>query len=289
MTAGLVQVPVGEDRFRNGGAMTARRPVTRALIVLATALLVGSCSGDSDESTATSWGEGMTVSELAAVLADPAAVTDCELDPSGYVDLACGARAREAAEALGQRGDPAAVPALIAAVQDLDVYHDAREAAWEALEEIGGPEVVDALVAWIAADPDTLGADRAAGMLGRLGGVAHNQILVEGGDTPFGCMSSGYSDALVTINAADATPLLRYLESYDLIWVYGPLIRIGEPGTEEALVSLFAKGWGDVDMAECFLNSENPTLVQAAEEWAAANGYLVTQLFVPGSLQWGAG
>lgn len=278
----------------------------RALVVLVAGLVVGSCSGGGDESTSTSWGEGMTVSELAAVLTDPAAATDCELDPSGYIDLACGFRAQEAAEALGERGDPAAVPALMAAVQNPD-YHDAGEASWEALERIGGSEVIAGLVELItsgspslaaqtdpADDPQARGrrlmnADRAAAMLGRVGGVEHNQILVEGGDSAFGCRSSGYSDALATINAADATPLLKYLESYDLIWVYGPLIRIGEPGTEEALVSLFAKGWGDVDMAECFLNSGNPTLVQAAEEWAAANGYLITQLFVPGSLQWDAG
>ena len=262
--------------------------MTPALVVLATGLLVGSCSGGGGESTTTSWYEGKTVSELAAVLADPVATTDCELDPSGYVDLACGSRAEEAAEALGERGDPAAVPVLMAVVQDPD-YHDVAEASWAALEEIGGPEVVDALVAFIATDPDTLGADRAAGMLGRLGGVEHNQILVEGGDTAFGCQSSGYADALVTINTADPTPLLEYLESYDLIWVYGPLIRIGQPGTEEALVSLLAKGWGDVDMAECFLNSGNPTLARATEEWAAANGYSITQLPLAGSPQWGTG
>ena len=75
--------------------------MTRALVVLATALLVGSCSGGGDESTSTSWYEGKTVSELAAVLADPAAATDCELDPSGFPEMMCGARAREAAEALG--------------------------------------------------------------------------------------------------------------------------------------------------------------------------------------------
>lgn len=261
----------------------------RALVVLATGLLVGSCSGGGEESTATSWYEGKTVSELASVLADPAAATDCELDPSGYVDLACGFRAQEAAEALGEKGDPAAVPALVTAVQDPETRHDAKEASWEALEEIGGPEVVDALVAWITAEPDTLGANRAASMLGRLGGVEHNQILVESGHTPIGCMGSGYFDALVTINTADATPLLKYLESYDTMWVYGPLIRIGQPGTEEALVSLFATGWGDTDMAECFLNSGNPTLAQAAEEWAAAHGYLITELPAGGSLQWGTG
>jgi len=289
MAARMVQVPVGEDRFRNDGVIRARRRLRRALVVVVAALLVGSCSGGDDQSTSTSWGEGMTVSELAAVLTDPVAATDCELDPSGFPEMACGFQARNAAEALGERGDPAAVPALLAAVQDPETYNEASEASWEALEAIGGPGVVDGLVVWITSDPETLEAERAARMLGRLGGVEHNQILVENGDSYFGCIGSGYSDALVMINKADATPLLVYLESFDTLWVYGPLIRIGGPGTEEALVAPFAKEWVTVEMAECFLNSGNPTLEQAAEEWAATHGQSITVLPGGSSPQWGSG
>ena len=240
----------------------------------------------------------MTVSELTAVLTDPAAVTDCELDPSGYIDQACGFQATGAAEILGERGDPAAVPALMAAVRDPEMYHDAAEASWEALEKIGGPEVTAGLVEWITLGSPSLAgeidgrmiliADRAAGMLGRLGGVEHNQLLVEAGATYEGCTASGYSDALVMINQADATPLLTYLGSSDTDWVYGPLIRIGQSGTEEALVAPLAEGRASTPMAECLLNSGNPTLEQAAEEWAAARGLTISRL--PGfSTGWGSG
>jgi HEAT repeat protein len=293
-------------RWRNDAVTTARKLTSRVLAVLVAALLVGSCAGGAEEATPTSWGDGLTVAQIAAVLTDPAAATDCELDPSGYVDMACGFRATEAAEALGAKGDPAAVPALMAAIQDPETYHDATEASWEALEEIGGPEVVAGLVELItsgspslvtqtdpADDPQTRGqmiliADRAADMLGRLGGVEHNQLLVEAGVAYEGCSGSGYSGALVMINKADATPLLKYLESSDTDWVYGPLIRIGQPGTEEALMAPLAEGRATTPMAECLLNSGNPTLERAAEEWAAARGLTISRL--PGfSTTWDSG
>jgi hypothetical protein len=131
-------------------------------------------------------------------------------------------------------------------------------------------------------------ADRAAGLLGLLGGVEHNQLLVEAGDTYEGCTATGYSDALVIINQSDATPLLSYLESSDTDWVYGPLIRIGQPGTEEALAAPLAEGRASTPMAECLLNSGNPTLEQAAEDWAAARGLSISRL--PGfSTGWDSG
>ena len=55
------------------------------------------------------------------------------------------------------------------------------------------------------------------------------------------------------------------------IKVYGPLIRIGQPGTEKALLAAFREN-GYEDMAECFLNSGNPKLVKAAQQWAADRG-----------------
>ncbi len=241
------------------------------------------------------------MAELAAILADPAAATDCELDPSGFADLACGFRATDAAHALGETGDPAAVPALLAAIQDRETYHDAAEASWEALETIGGPAVIAGLAELITIgsqdDPTDdsqarggklINADRAAGMLGRLGGVEHNLLLVEAGVKYEACGGSGYSDALVMINQADATPLLPYLDSSDTDWVWGPLIRIGQPGTEDALIALLVEGRASTPMAECLLNSGNPKLEQAAEDWAAARGLTIQRL--PGySTGWGSG
>jgi hypothetical protein len=90
------------------------------------------------------------------------------------------------------------------------------------------------------------------------------------------------------INQADATPLLPYLDSSDTDWVWGPLIRIGQPGTEDALIALLVEGRASTPMAECMLNSGNPTLEQAAEDWAAARGLTIQRL--PGySTGWGSG
>jgi hypothetical protein len=122
-------------------------------------------------------------------------------------------------------------------------------------------------------------------MLGRLGGVEHNQIHIEEGALG----GSGYFQASVTTYRADATPLLKYLESFDTLWVYGPLISTGQPGPEEALLAPFANEWGTVDMAEYFLNSGNPSLEQAAEEWAATHGQSITVLPGGGSVTWGSG
>ncbi|MDP1877178.1 MAG: HEAT repeat domain-containing protein [Actinomycetota bacterium] len=259
-----------------------------ALGVLTAGLVLVACSGPAEQADLASPTDEQTVAELAAVLTDPAAATDCELDPSGYVDLACGFAAAGAAEELGDRGDPAGVPALATAIDEPTTHHDAAEAAWAALERIGGPAVVDVLVEWVADDSDPLLASRAAGLLGVLGGVQHNALLVEHGGT-IGCSSSGFSDALVAINRSDATPLLPYLRSFDTLWVFGPLIRLGQQGTEKALVAPFAKGWGTPDMAECYLNSGSRRLERAAEAWAAGHGYQITRLPGAGSVTWGGG
>ncbi|MDO8309954.1 MAG: HEAT repeat domain-containing protein [Actinomycetota bacterium] len=259
-----------------------------ALGVLTAGLVLVACSGASEQPVPSSSADERTVAELSAVLADPAAATDCELDPSGYVDLACGHAATGAAEELGDRGDPAGVPALATAIEDPTTHHDAAEAAWAALARIGGPAVLDVIVAWAADDSAPHLASRAAGLLGVLGGVQHNALLVEHGRT-IGCQGSGFSDALVAINRADATPLLPYLRSFDTLWVFGPLIRLGQQGTEKALVAPFAKGWGTPDMAECYLNSGSRRLERAAEAWAAGHGYQITRLPGVGPVTWGGG
>lgn len=256
----------------------------RTIGVVVAALQVGACSGSDDQSTDTT----LSVSDLVAIVADPAAATDCELDPSGFPKLACGARATDAAEALGSRGDPTGVRALAAAVQDPETYPDAKEASWQALDKIGGPEVIAVLVETITVASNPLVADRAASILGHLGSVEHNQILAQRGGGGGGCTSSGYFTALVTINRADATPLLPYLEDAHTYWVFGPLIAIGEPGTEGAVAATLPR-WGDSNMAECFLNSGNALLEQTAQDWAAAHNYTITKLPGSGSPTWSSG
>lgn len=254
------------------GTICGRR-VLRALTALMVMLVAATCSEAAKLSPfpTPDWAV-RSVAELGAILADPAAATDCELKSS----RSCDASSTTAAEALRDKGDPAAVPVLVAAVKDPDTYRDAAAVAWEALERIGGTEVIAFLVESITTwqpGQAILGraerADTAAGMLGRIGGVDHNLVLAE--STYAACQNNGFTDALVAINQADASPLLELLTSFETIEVYGPLIRIGQPGTEKALLVAFKEN-GYEDMAECFLNSGNPKLVEAAQQWAADRG-----------------
>jgi HEAT repeat protein len=187
----------------------------------------------------------------------------------------------------GEKGDSAAVPALVAAIEDPDTASEVRAASWAALEQIGGPEVIAYLVASITDSTSALRADLAAKMLGGLGNVEHNQILVEALYSTSACQNTGAADALVAINRADAMPLLKYLESYDTAAVYGPLIRILQVGTEDALLAVFEES-ADKGMAQCFLNSGNPRLEEAAEDWVAANGYSTLRI-QGGAVSWGGG
>ena len=265
--------------------MTARSLAGGALAILATAVLVASCARTSDQPTPTPPWETRTVPELAAILADPVAATDCEVHAGA--ESICGWYARDAAEALGEKGDPAAVPALVAAIESSDTGHEAVDAAWVALGKIDGPDVIAYLVRYITewGPSSTSRVDRHAELLGQLGGVEHNQILV---DVLHGfCASTGVSNALVTINRADATPLLKYLKASHTVDVYGPLIRIGQAGTEKDLVAAFKK-FAYKEMAQCFLNSGNPTLERPANDWVKAHGYTILRIS-GGSSKWGAG
>jgi hypothetical protein len=261
----------------------AGRHVFRAS-ALAALFAAAACGGTSVPPTPTPLVE-RSVPELADILADPVAATDCELKAGA--ELLCRLAARDAAEALGEKGDPAAVPALMAAVEDPDTASEVGAASWSALEKIGGPEVIAYLVASITDSTSAMRSDLAAGMLGELGNVEHNQILVEALYGTSACQTNGATDALVAINRADATPLLKYLESYDTVSVYGPLIRIGQAGTEDALLAVFEE-WADKGMAQCFLNSGNPRLEQAAEDWVAVRGYWTLRI-EGGAVSWGGG
>lgn len=143
------------------GAYSVPAVVARGLAVplgvLVAALLVGSCSQGGEEPTPTSFAESMkdmNVTELTAILADPVAATDCEVsEEPAVVEFLCRSYPERAAEALGERGDPAAVPALVAALEDPDSPHGVEQASWEALEKIGGLEVIAFLDGWIATNP----------------------------------------------------------------------------------------------------------------------------------------
>jgi len=111
----------------------------------------------------------MTVARLAAILADPVAATDCEVSEEPAVaEALCRLYPARAAEALGERGDSAAVPALVAALEDPTSPRGVEQASWEALEKIGGPDVIEFLDEWVATNP-TRSAE-ATGILLRLRG-----------------------------------------------------------------------------------------------------------------------
>ena len=149
----------------------ARRRTRGSLAILVGALLVGSCSGGAEPSP-TSFADSlneMTVAELTAILADPVAATDCDAhEESAVVEFLCRSYPEQAAEALGERGDPAAVPALVAALEDPDRPHGVEQASWAALEAIGGPDVITFLDEWVATNPTR--SSEAAEILGRLRG-----------------------------------------------------------------------------------------------------------------------
>jgi hypothetical protein len=85
----------------------------------------------------------------------------------------------------------------------------------------------------------------------------------------------------------DVEKLLALLEQEETVHIYPALIYIGKSGTEEALIRAL-ENYGDKSMAETFLNSGNPLLEEAAEEWAEDHGYRV----MPGGgggTNWGEG
>ncbi len=268
--------------------MRVPRALTELVAIVVVMVMVATCSGTANQpspSPTPDWSV-RSVAELGAILVDPAAATDCESKSA----RSCDAYSTTAAEALRDKGDPAAVPVLVAAVTDPDVHQGAADVAWEALEKIANAEVIAFLVESITTWQPSQAipgraerADTAAGILGRIGGVEHNLVLAE--STYAACQNNGFTDALVAINQADAAPLLKLLKSFKTIEVYGPLIRIGQPGTEKALLAAFKKN-GYQDMAECFLNSGNPKLVEAAQQWAADRG--AWTLGVEGGELWGS-
>jgi HEAT repeat protein len=156
----------------------------------------------------------------------------------------------EAIACLGAIGGPDAVEALIDQVGSKDP--EIRMAAIDALAEAGDPKATATLVKALSDDDAFAAASR----------------------------------ALVEIHRADASPLLKYLKSKSTRKVYYPLIRIGQKGTEDALVTALGK-YGYKDMAVDYLNCGNATLEKAARRWASRHGYTVITLPGGSSVTWG--
>ena len=153
-----------------------------------------------------------------------------------------------AAKSLGKIGDPAAISPLIAALKHKDLA--LRVAAATSLGQIGDPEATSSLIAALAAAKvsNEHGGDR---------GLFHEA-----------------SRALAQIHRGDPTALVKYLKAQKTVGVYLALIRIGQADTRTVLLTALRQ-FGDVSMAEEYLNCGEATLEKAARDWAKAHGYTV--------------
>lgn len=153
------------------------------------------------------------------------------------------------------------------------------------LAVIGDTASVDLLVKQIASTNATVRA-AAISTLGDVGSTRATSALIKalGNSKTFDDASS----ALAQIYDADATPLLKYLKAAKTVKVYAPIIRIGQAGTESALITALNK-FGYKDMAVDYLNCGSAKLDKAAHTWATRHGYVVYT--VPGggggSVVWG--
>jgi hypothetical protein len=82
--------------------------------------------------------------------------------------------------------------------------------------------------------------------------------------------------------------LVRHLFSPDIrLRVLYLAMKLGTAGSEQEMVKVLSSD-GDVEMAEDFLNSGSVILSDAAEDWAARNGYEVYYVSGGPRVSWGA-
>lgn len=223
---------------------------------------------------------------------------------SAFVSAACGA--------LGQMRRTAGVAALISVLGTADKTN--RDDARAALKSIGAP-AVPALQKAL----DTGGRDQRLQVvtvlfsLGRLGleplitalgnsdakvrSAAANRLGYLGytaAAKPLAAMltDSGIGNtasvALVRLFEKEPSKVVSYLTSTRTLRVYYGLLRLGAPETVDALATALIRR-GDLEMAKDFLNCGEPTLEQAARDWAGANGYEVYTRYGTSDETWASG
>ncbi len=202
---------------------------------------------------------------------------ELEADTVSLVVLGAVSAVTDALEAL----DAADVPALTAALKHAD--EDVRLEAIDRLGAIGGP-AVDVLLGQLGSKVAAIKA-AAVEALGVAGDARATAALVKAlADSK---VTSAASRALATIHERDATPLLKYLKAKGTVGVYLPLMRIGQSGTESAMITALTK-FGGVSMAEDYLNCGNAKLESAARSWGKRHGYtIVTRPGVSVQVAWG--
>ena len=223
---------------------------------------------------------------------------------SEFVSAACGA--------LGQMGRTAGVAALISVLGTADDTN--RDAARAALKSIGAPAVpalqkalnaggreqrlqvvkvlfslgrlgLEPLITALS-NSDAKVRSAAANRLGYLGYTAAAKplaaMLTDSG------IGNTASIALVRLFEEEPAKVVHYLGSTRTLRIYYGLMRLGAPGTVNALASALIRR-GDLEMAEEFLNCGEPKLEQAAHDWAAAHGYEVYTTYGSSGGSWGSG
>lgn len=167
-----------------------------------------------------------------------------------------------AVDALRAMGDQRAVPAL----ERLALRRDAASAVDKALSGV---------------------RLRAVQAIGELGTPAAKDTLIRVMQTdPPNARVAGY--ALARIFRKDVAPLLPLLQDSRNRPLAYALVDVGQKGTEDALAQALMS-YGDVNLAEYYLNCGNGKLEDAAHDWAYSHGYTVTTTFGAGGGQWGSG
>jgi HEAT repeat protein len=198
-------------------------------------------------------------------------------------------------DALAEIGDVRAVEPLVGAfdaVPDPFAEDGAKfDSADEALVMVG-TAAVDPLLDIAATSEDELELDRVANVLGRIRDPRAEAFLIErlkalsvvlsatdltDGIAEYDVTHSQEiaATALARIFSDQVDHLIPLLQSKETVAIAYGLIGLGEPGTEGVLIDAL-KQYGDLTLAELYLNSNNPgepDLDSAAVEWAWWNGY----------------
>jgi HEAT repeat protein len=288
-------------------------------------LLLSGCGGSIEDTVAKARDSGLTPAErcnvirdladegprgvapLGQLAADPdAQVAKCAKEAIATIDDPRAAKALEgllasadpgvlvsAADALGNIGKPASTPSLVSLLTSPN--RRVVLAAVQALDHIGDPSAVPALDEVALRRGATRAEERASRKvrkaavvaLGDIGDAAARPTLVRVLSTdPVASRDAG--TALARIYEPDVTPLLPLLEKKSNIALAFGLVDVGQKGTEDALVTALHR-YGDLELAEYYLNCGNDRLESAAVKWAGNHGYTVfTQPGVGGG-QWGSG
>lgn len=231
-----------------------------------------------NDSVGQAWFEAVVIA-LGKVAKSPEAITRL-VELAAGDDFEIGDATDAAGDALDALGN-AALPGLLAVLEGSDT--GAQLEAIARLGPIGGTEAVAALEGLLGSEDMDIQA-AAIEALGRAGDPSVAAALVKALGTA--STRGEATSSLIALFSDDATPLLKYLKSKDTVAVYRPLIRIGQEGTEAALVTALTK-FGTKSMAEAYLNCGNDDLEKAARAWAKKHGYTVVTLPGGGEVTWG--